>query len=95
MSSSANHFCQLQVILISLSTQRTGNSIIESLLGKVASLVRGVENLVVEYGEVEGKAEADRVRRRKLGLGNLGGSLVGLERLVGRVLALVTDSELG
>lgn len=73
----------------------TGNSIVESLLGEVASLVGGVENLVVEDREVEGEAEADGVSRRKLGLGNLGGSLVCLEGLVRRVLALVANGELG
>jgi hypothetical protein len=61
----------------------------------VASLVRGVEDLVVEDGEIEGETQADGVRRRQLGLRNLGGSLVGLERLVGGVLAAVTDGELG
>ena len=75
--------------------ERTGNGIVESLLGEVASLVRGVEDLVVENGEVQGKTKADGVRRRKLGLGNIGGSLVSLEGLVGRVLALVAHSELG
>jgi hypothetical protein len=73
----------------------TGNSIVESLLGQVASLVGGIEDLVVENGEVKGKSEADRVRGRQLGLGNLGGSLVRLERLVGGVLALVANGELG
>ena len=61
----------------------------------MAGLVRGVQDLVVEDGEVEGQAEADRVRGRKLGLRNLGGSLVRLKRLVGRVLALVANGELG
>jgi hypothetical protein len=61
----------------------------------VASLVRGVENLVVEDREVEGKTKADGVGRRELGLGNLGGGLVRLERLVGRVLAAVANGELG
>jgi hypothetical protein len=61
----------------------------------VASLVRGVEDLVVEDGEIEGETQADGVRRRQLSLRNLGGSLVGLERLVGGVLAAVTDGELG
>lgn len=73
----------------------TGNGIVESLLGKVASLVGGVEDLVVENGEVEGEAEADGVGGRKLALGNLGGGLVGDKGLVGRVLALVASSELG
>lgn len=38
-----------------------GDGIIESLLGKVAGTVWRVENLVVEYGEVEGETEADWV----------------------------------
>ena len=74
---------------------RTGNSIVESLLGQVASLVGGIEDLVVEDGEVKGKTQADGVRGRQLGLGNFGGSLVGLERLVGGVLALVANGKLG
>jgi hypothetical protein len=45
----------------------------------MASLIRRVENLVVEDGEVEGKTKANRVRRSKIGLGNFGGSLVSLE----------------
>ena len=61
----------------------------------MASLVRGIEDLVVEDREVEGKAETDGVGRGKLRLGNLGGSLVGVERLVGRILARVADGELG
>lgn len=61
----------------------------------MASLVGGVKNLVVEDREVEGESEADGVRGRKLGLGNLGSSLVGIERLVGRILAGVANGELG
>lgn len=38
-----------------------GDGIIEGLLGKVAGTVWGVENLVVEDGEVEGETEADWV----------------------------------
>ena len=77
------------------SAGRTGNSIIESLLGQVASLVRSVKDLVVEDGEVKGETKADGVGGRKLSLGNLSSSLVGLEGLVGRVLAAVANSELG
>jgi hypothetical protein len=73
----------------------TGNGVIESLLGQVAGLVRLVADLVVEDGEVQGKTQADRVGGRQLSLGNLGGGLVGLERLVGRVLATVANGELG
>lgn len=61
----------------------------------MASLIGCVQDLVVEDGEVQGKTKADGVGRRQLGLGNLGGGLVGLERLVGRVLAPLADGELG
>ena len=71
------------------------NSIIESLLGKVACTVRAVKDLVVEDGEVKGKTETDGVGRGQAGGGDLSSSLVGLERLVGRGLALVADGELG
>ena len=73
----------------------TSNGVIESLLRKVASLIRGVENLVVEDGEVEGKTETDGMCGRKISLGNVGSGSVGLERLVGGSLALVAKSELG
>ena len=78
-----------------LSGGRTGNSIIECLLGEMASLIRRVENLVVEDGEVEGEAKTDGVRRRQLGLSNLSGGLVGIERLVGRRLTTVANRKLG
>jgi hypothetical protein len=61
----------------------------------VARLVGCVQDLVVEHGEVEGQAETDGVSGRKLSLGDLGGSLVGLQRLVGRVLALVANGKFG
>ena len=61
----------------------------------MASLVWGVEDLVVEDGEVEGKTKADWVGWGQLGLSDLSGSLVSLKGLVGRGLALVASSELG
>jgi hypothetical protein len=73
---------------------RTSNSIVESLLGELASLVGGVEDLVVEDGEVQGKTKADGVGRGEVLGGDLGGSLVSLERLVGGSLALVANGEL-
>jgi hypothetical protein len=76
------------------TTEPTGNGIIEGLLGKVASLVWGVEDLIVEDGEVERKAKTDGVRGGKLRLSHFGGSLVSLERLIGAVLAAVSDCEL-
>lgn len=65
------------------------------MLGEVASLVGGVQDLIVEDGEVESEAETDRVRGRQLGLCDLGGSLVGIERLVGRLLSSIANRELG
>jgi hypothetical protein len=60
----------------------------------MAGLVGSVQDLVVEDGEVEGKTQADGVCRRELSLGDLSSGLVGIERLVGGVLALVTHGEL-
>jgi hypothetical protein len=73
----------------------TGNGIIESLLGQLASLVGRVEDLVVEHGEVQCQTEADGVGGREVGGSDVSGSLVCLERLVGGGLALVADGELG
>ncbi len=61
----------------------------------MASLVRSVEDLIVEDGEVQGKAETDGVSGRKLSLCDLSSRLVGLEGLVGGVLALLANGELG
>ena len=61
----------------------------------MASTVGAGEDFVVEDGEVEGETKTDGVRGSKVGLRNLGGGLVGVERLVGRGLALVANGELG
>jgi hypothetical protein len=50
---------------------------------------------ILEDGEVEGETQSDRMRGGELGNGNVGSGLVSLERLVGRVLSLVTSGELG
>lgn len=60
----------------------------------MASLIRGVQDLVVEDREVKSEAQTDGVRGRKFGLSDLGGSLVSLERLVCGLFASVTDSKL-
>lgn len=73
---------------------RTGNGIIKGLLGKVAGLIGGVEDLIVEDREVQGKTKTDWVSGGKIGLSNLSGVLVGLERLVRRLLSLVANGEL-
>ena len=60
----------------------------------MACLVRGVQDLVVEDGEVEGKTKADWMGRSQVSLSNLGSVLVSLKGLVGRLLSLVTNGEL-
>jgi hypothetical protein len=64
------------------------------LLGQVTCLIRRIENLVVEYREVESKSETDWVRGCKVGSCDNRCCLVCLKRLVGRDLALVTNSKL-
>jgi hypothetical protein len=61
----------------------------------MASLIGRVQDLIVENGEVKGQTQADWVGGSKIGLGNFGGVLVSLEGLVGRLLSLVANSELG
>lgn len=72
----------------------TGDSIVKSLLGKVASLVGRVQDFIVKHREVEGQSKADGVSWGKISLCNFGRVLVGLQRLVGRFLAFVTKGEL-
>ena len=93
MSSSATKVSQRPIS--DITALHTGNSIVESKLGEVASLVRRVEDLVVEDREVKGQAETDGVSRCKVGLSDFGGRLVGLQGGVGRSLAVVANSELG
>lgn len=80
---------------VRLDSKHTGNGVIESLLSQLASLVGGVEDLVVEDGEVQSETETDGVRGGQAASSDVGGSLVGLERLVGGGLTLVANSELG
>lgn len=51
------------------------DSVIEGLLGQVASTVGRVEDLVVEDREVQGKTQADGVSRGQLSLSDIGGAL--------------------
>ena len=60
----------------------------------MASLIWRVKNLVVEDGEVEGETKTNGVSGSEVSGGDLGGSLVSLQRLVGRGLTLVTKREL-
>lgn len=84
-------------VLVALLAEgvKLSNSIVKGSLGEVASLVRRIQNLVVEDREVKCETEADGVSRGKVSLGNLGGVLVSLERLVGGSLALVAKGKLG
>ena len=74
---------------------KLGNGIIERLLGKVASLVWRVLDLVVEHGEVEGKTKTDRVGGAQILDGNLRGSLVTLLSGVSSLGAVLGRAELG
>lgn len=57
-------------------------------------MIGGVQDLVVEDGEVEGKTKTDWVCWCKISLGDLSGVLVSLEGLVGRLLSLVANGKL-
>jgi hypothetical protein len=71
-----------------------GNRIVKRLLGEVARTVRRVEDLVIEHGEVEGETEANGVGGWEFSDRNVRRGLVGLERLVGAILALVASGKL-
>lgn len=58
-------------------TVKLGDGVVESLLGQVACAVRGVQDLVVKHGEIEGETEADGMGGRELCLCNIGSSLTG------------------
>lgn len=61
----------------------------------MASLIRRVEDLVVEDREIQCETETDRMSWCKVSGSNFGGSFVGLQRLVGGDLALVAKCKLG
>ena len=84
-------------ILVALLAQcvELGDSIIKSLLCEVASLIGGVEDFVVEDGEVQRETKTDGVSWSKIGAGNFGSVLVRLKGLVSRDFTLVTHGELG
>lgn len=73
----------------------TSNCVIKRLFGEMAGLIGGTEDLIVEDREVEGKSEADRMGRSKIGRSDLGGRLVSFQRLIGRILALVANRKFG
>lgn len=59
--------------------ERTGNGIIESLLGEVAGLIWGIENFIIENREVESEAKTDWVSGCKISSRDLGCCLVSLQ----------------
>ena len=60
----------------------------------MACTVGGIENFVVEDGEVKCETETDGVCWGELGDSDVGRGLVGLEGLVGGRLSLVASGEL-
>ena len=56
-------------------------------------MVRGVQDLVIEDGEIQGKTKTDGMRWSELGGRNFSRSLVGLQGFVGRYLALIAKSK--
>ena len=56
-------------ILVAFLTKSVefSDGIVERLLGKMAGLIRRVQNLVVEDREVQGKAETNRMSGSKVG----------------------------
>mmetsp|Transcript_30500 Transcript_30500/g.85404 ORF Transcript_30500/g.85404 Transcript_30500/m.85404 type:complete len:208 (-) Transcript_30500:264-887(-) len=71
------------------------DGLVEGVLGQVARPLRGVEDLVVEHGEVQGQAQANRVRRRQLVQRDRLGLLVGHQGLLGSLFPVVAGLELG
>ena len=73
-------------VLVAVFAQRVqlGDGVVERLLGQLARLLRRVQDLVVEDGEVERQTEPDRVRRLHLALADL-------ERVLVRFLGVLDD----
>jgi hypothetical protein len=92
--SSSAQSCFSKVFLDLRKVELTSNGVIKSLLGEMAGLIRRIQDLIVENGEVEGQTQADWVGWCKVSLCNFGGVLVSLEGLVGRLLSLVANGEL-
>merc|ERR1719465_59637 len=84
-------------VLVRLLRERVElrDRVVERLLREMARAVGRREHLVVEDREVEREAEADRVRRRQVGVRDRRCVLVRLERGTRRLLARVRLLELG
>ena len=57
----------------------TSDSIVKRLLGKVAGLIGGVEDLVVENREIQCKTKTNGMSRSKIRRSNLSSSFVGFQ----------------
>jgi hypothetical protein len=93
--------CQVLIIqlviclwMMAKKQKHTSNGVIKRLLSQVACLIWRIENLVVEDGEIEGKAQTDGVCWGEVSVCNFSSCLVSLKRLVGRSLTLVANSKL-
>jgi hypothetical protein len=60
----------------------------------MAWVIGTVQNLIIEYREVESKSKMDRMCWGQLGNGNIEGGLVNIKGLVGRVFSLVARGKL-
>ena len=66
------------LVTVFIEGVQLGDGVIEGLLGELTRLVRAVEDLVVEHGEVEGESQPDGVSRLHLGLADFKCILIGL-----------------
>lgn len=84
-------------ILVRLFTQSIefSDRIVKRQLGETAGLVGRVEDLVVEYGEVERESESDRVCGRKFGRGDGRSRFVRFEGSFRGLRTCVTGSKFG
>lgn len=70
------YICQCNVLI---STATATCVLCSYLFGQLASLIRRVEDLIVEDREVEGKAKTDGVRGRHVFLADLKSLFVGIK----------------
>ena len=83
-------------VLVALLAERVElcDGVVEGLLSQVARAVWRVQDLVIEYGEVQRQAEADGVRGGQVGVGDGGGRGVRLEGLGRALLAHIATLKL-
>lgn len=62
--------------------------------GPPACTVRGIENFIIKYGEVECQSQADGVSRGELNHGDVARGFVGYQTVLRRLLPVVARGEL-